>query len=410
MSRIVRFAVISLVLVSAAVGSAQEPAKFEDVVRNLRNPDAKVRISALRLLREAGYAEAIVPIAALVNDPVNEIQLEAIESELGFYLVEPVPSKRRVAFVVEVRADGLAPAAFELGPLAAWPRPVPAELVDALLQAVDDENKKVRVEAIYTLGAIGRGPLAEGAAARLIKALDHYDPAIRAGAARVVGRLQVKSAGDALLKAVNDSSAQVRFASIRALGEIREERAIRAITDQLNYYEHGEGAWSALEALARIAHPSSVPVFQARVSDRDPHIRRAAAEGLARAGDKASVEAFSGWVNQDESEMVRAAMAFALYKKGHVSYLERLVDFMDDERTAIQVQGYLLELGPPVVTLTAHRLKEPDEGVRRHLAHAFGALGDQSTIAALTPLKDDRDRGVAAAATRAIERIKMTQK
>src|SRR5258708_24558539 len=36
----------------------------------------------------------------------------------------------------------VAPAAFELGPLAVWPRPVPAELVTALLQAVDDENAR----------------------------------------------------------------------------------------------------------------------------------------------------------------------------------------------------------------------------------------------------------------------------
>ena len=56
------------------------------------------------------------------------------------------------------------------------------------------------------------------------------------------------------------------------------------------------------------------------------------------------------------------------------------------------------------------RLQEPDEGVRAHLATVLGALGDQSTVAVLTPLKDDRDQDVAAAATHAIERIKMSQK
>jgi HEAT repeat protein len=112
---------------------AQQPARFEDVVRNLRNPDPKVRISAVRLLRETAYAEAISPLAAVVNDQVNDIQLEAIDAELSFYLVEPVPTKKRVALVVEVRTDGRAPAAFELGPLAVWPKAVPAGLVDALL-------------------------------------------------------------------------------------------------------------------------------------------------------------------------------------------------------------------------------------------------------------------------------------
>ena len=304
MPRFVRLMVfVPAVFVTTAVASiAQQPARFEDVVRNLRNPDPKIRISAVRLLRETGYAEAITPLAAVINDQENEIQLEAIDAELAFFLVQPVPTKKRVALVVEVRTEGRAPAAFELGPLAVWPKPVPVELVDSLLQAVDDENKKVRVEAIYTLGTIGSPAtvkLSEAATARLLKALDHYDPAVRAGAARVVGRLQVKSAGEALLKAVNDSNAEVRFASMRALGEIRDDRAVQALTEQLSYYGSGEGAWSALDALARIAHPSSVSLFQSRLSDKDAYLRRAAAEGMARAGDAKSVERFVNDVNQD---------------------------------------------------------------------------------------------------------------
>jgi HEAT repeat protein len=413
MRRFVRLVVfVPALFVTAAVASiAQQPAKFEDVVRNLRNPDPKIRISAVRLLRETGYVEAITPLAAAVNDQVNEIQLEAIDAELSFFLVEPVPAKKRVALVVEVRTDGRAPAAFELGPLAVWPKPVPVELVDALLQAVDDDHKKVRVEAIYTLGTIGSPAtvkLSEAATARLLKALDHYDPAVRAGAARVVGRLQVKSAGDALLKAVNDSNAEVRYASIRALGEIDDERAVQALTEQLSYYGSGEGAWSALEALARIAHPSSVSLFQSRLADKDPFLRRAAAEGIARAGDTKSVEPFITEVNQDPSEMVRAAMTFALYKKGHANFLGRLIDFMDSNQSALQISGYFMELGPSIVPLAIVRLKEPDAEVRRNLVTILGALGDQSTATALTPYKEDRSREVATAASYAIERIKMT--
>jgi HEAT repeat protein len=388
----------------------QSTAKFEDVVRNLRNPDPKIRISALRLLREAGYTEAIVPIAALVTDQINEIQLEAIDAELGFYLVEPVPTKRRVAFVLEKRASGGAMAAFEAGQLAVWPKPSPAELVDALLTAVDDENGRVRFEAIYALGVVGRAPLSEAATGRLIKALDHYDPAVRAGAAKVIGRLQVKSAGDALLKAVNDSNAQVRYASIRALGDTRDERAVQALTEQLNYYNKGEGAASAMAALARIAHPSSLEVFKARITDKDPYVRRAAVEGLGRTGDKTSIASFETSTEMDDSEMVRAAMAYAIHKKGSPNALARLIDFLDSNALAQQIQEYLIELGPAVIKPAVPRLQEPDEGVRRNLATVLGAIGDQSTVPALTRLKDDRDRDVAAAATHAIERIMLTQK
>ncbi|MCA1649857.1 MAG: HEAT repeat domain-containing protein, partial [Acidobacteria bacterium] len=300
--------VLSAFTLAAPGPVAAQPVRFDDVVRNLRHPDAKVRVNAVRLLREARYPEAIIPMAALANDPVDAIQLEAIAAELAFFLVEDIPDKKRVALLVEVRTPGRASAAFERGPLAAWPRPVPIEVVNALLQAVDDDNQRVRAEAIYALGAIAPAPLPEVAVPALIKALDHYDPVIRAAAARVIGRLEVKAAADALIKSVNDSNATARYAAMRALGELREQRALQALTDQFNFYGKGEGAWAALEALARIGHSSSVPMFTARLTDKDPFLRRAAAEGLGRSGDTSGVSALEAGAGNDPSEMVRAAM------------------------------------------------------------------------------------------------------
>lgn len=379
---------------------------FEDVVRNLRNPDPELRISAVRLLREAKYPEGIVPMAAIVNDPVDEIQLEVIEAQLGFFLVEEVPKKRKVAFLVEVRADGRAERAFEMGRLAVWPKPAPPELVKALLNAVDDENGDVRREAIYTIGVIGGQGIGEAESKQLIAALDHYDPAIRAAAARVIGRLRIKSAGDNLIDAMNDSNAQVRYASMRALGEIGETRAIQALTDQFTYYGKGEGAFSALDALARLAHPSSVELFKAHLTHKDPFLRRAAAEGLGRTGYVSASEALQTGATSDSSEMVRVAMAFALKKQGR-NYLGRMLDFIDHEKSAPQILAYLLELGPAVVPELLPRALEPGSTGRRYLAHALGALGDASTIAALTPMLQDRDGEVVAAATHAVARIKM---
>ena len=387
-----------------AVHAQQIP--FEDVVRNLRNPDPELRISAVRLLREAGYPEGIVPMAAVVNDPVNQIQLEVIDAQLGFFLVEEVPKKRKVAFLLEAGANGRAARAFEMGPLAAWPKPAPPELVKALLNAVDDENADVRLEAIYALGVIGGRGIGEPESKQLITALDHYDPAIRAAAARVIGRLRVKIAGENLIRAMNDSNAQVRYASMRALGEIGEGSALQALTDQFNYYGKGEGAFSALDALARIAHPSSVELFKAHLDDKDPFLRRAAAEGLGRTGYVSATEALQTGATSDSSEMVRIAMAFALKKQGQ-AYLGRMLDCIDHEKSAPQILSYLLELGPSIVPELLPRLKEPGATSRRFLAQALGALGDANTVPGLTPLLQDRDREVVEAATHALARIKM---
>jgi len=379
--------------------------RFDDVIRNLRNPDPKVRLASVQLLRQSRYPEAIGPIAPLINDPMDQIQLEAIWAELSFFLVHDVPSKKRLGFVVEVRNPGQAGAAFDMGPLAVESRSAPAEVIDALLKAVDDDNPKVRAEAIYTVGTIASAPLSETASAQLIKALDHYDPAIRAAAAQVAGRLDVKAAGNPLINGIYDSQPAVRYAAMRALGAIGERQAIHALTEQLKFYGKGEGAWSALEALAHLADSSSVPVFKSRLGDKDPFLRRAAAEGLGRAGDTSELPALEIGAGNDTSEMVRAAMAFALQKLGR-NYIPRLVESLDSDKTAPQIAGYLLELGPPVAPTLVSHLQDPSPAIRGNVATILGAIGNEASLTALQPLTSDKDRAVAQAATRAIERIK----
>lgn len=393
-------------LLVASVASAQQ-LRFDDVVRNLRNPDPKTRLAAVRLLREAKYPEAAAPMAPLVLDPIDDIQLETIAAELSFYLEQDVKSKRMVGFVLEKRKTAIAAAAFDLGPLVVWPRPVPAELMSALLQAVDDENPKVRLEAIYATGVIAKAtlaPLSSDQAQRLIKALDHYDPAVRSGAARVMARLTLHEAGDALIKAVNDSQADVRYAAMRALGAIREPRAVATLTEQFAFYKKGEGAWSALDALAQIGAASSVPLFKERLQDRDPYIRRAATEGLGRAGDAASIDVLEKNITADDSPMVRLAAAFALQTLGR-NYAARLIDLMNTPKVLAQGQEYLIELGPPVAPLLLARLQEPDPDIREAMVDVLGVIGIESTLPALQAATKDSDASVAAAAKRAIARI-----
>ena len=405
LGRLLSTLAVAVTMFTAAAGARAQPARFDDVVRNLRNPDPKVRLSAVRLLREAKYPESIVPVSALIGDPLDPIQLEAIAAELSFFLVQDVPERRRRAFLIEVRNRGGAQAAFLQGPLGVWPRPVPPEVILALLKAVDDETARVRFEAIYAAATIGRAPLAPEAEQLLIKALDHYDPQIRAGAALFAGRAGIAAAAEPLIKQVNDSAAEVRFAAMRALGRLREQRAVVALTEQLKHYDKGEGAWSALDGLAHIAHPSSIPVFTQRLTDRDPNLRRAAAEGLGRSGDKSQTGVLETAAGNDASDAVRAAMAFALQKLGR-NYVPRLVEFLDDERTALQVQEYFLELGQPVEKELIPSLQEPDASIRAAVAEVLGAMGGEASLSALQGLQD-KDKIAADAASRAVERIKM---
>jgi HEAT repeat protein len=399
-----RFARLAVAFLLCAGTASAQQLRFDDVVRNLRNPDPKVRLSAIKLLKDAKYPEAVPPIAALVVDPVDEVQLEAIAAELSFFLDQDVRSKRMVGFLIEKRESALGQRAFDLGPYVVWPRTVPVELVDGLLRAVDDENGKVRLDAIYALGVVARTPLSAEQIERLRKALDHYDPAIRVGAARVIGRLRVPGTGEALLKAVNDSQADVRYAAMRALGAIKDESAVTALSDQLAFYKKGEGAWSALDALARIASKASIPVFRERMADKDPFIRRAAIEGLGRTGDTESIDKLETLANTDESLPVRLATVYALQRMGRQD-AGRIVDLLSAKVMA-QGQDYLVEIGSPVTPTVVPRLQDPDAEVREAMAEVLGVVGDASAIPALEAALKDRDPSVVAAAKRSLSRLR----
>jgi len=399
-----RIALVVIGICLSAAASAQQ-LRFDDVVRNLRNPDPKVRMSAIQLLRDAKYPEAVAPIAPLVVDPIDDIQIEAIAAELSLFLEQDVRSKRMVGFVVEKRSSALARSAFDLGPHVVWPRAVPEELITSLLKAVDDENKKVRLEAIYAIGVIARMPLTAAQTEQMRKSLDHYDPAIRAGAAQVIGRIKAAGMGDALLKAVNDSQPEVRNAAMRALGALKDDRAVQALSEQLAFYRKGEAAWSALDGLAQIGSKATIPVFRERLADKDPFIRRAAAEGLGRAGDAESLDALDRLANTDEALAVRMAAVFAETRLGRAN-AGRIIDMMSTPKAATQGEGYLVELGPAVIPTALPRLQEPDAEVRESIADVLGAVGDATALPALEAATKDRDGSVAAAAKRAIARIK----
>jgi HEAT repeat protein len=401
--------ILAVGLLALATAASAQQLRFDDVVRNLRNPDPKTREAAIRLLRDARYPEAIGPMAPLVLDPIDEIQLEAIDAELSFFLPDQdVKSKKMIGHVIEQRKSAVALAAFELGPLVVWPRTAPPELVSSLLRAVDDENPRVRLEAIYAAGIVATPPMTtldKDQTQRLIKAVDHFDPAVRAAAASVIARLKVADAGEALIKAVNDSQPDVRYASMRALGAIHETRAVQALTEQLAFYKKGEGAFSALEALARIGSPASLPLFKERLKDKDPYLRRAAIEGLGRTGDEASADALAGIVGTDESAMVRIAAAFALQKLGR-SYAGRIVDLMASPKVSDQGEEYLVELGPSVAPMLLSRLQEPDADVRESVADVLGAIGGPDAVPALQAVTAKEPKtGAGNAAKRAVAKI-----
>lgn len=394
--------VLSLLLVSRNV-SAQE-AQFQDVVRMLRHPDARERLKSVEMLRDAGYLEAAEPVAPLIADPDDDVQLAAIETELSLFMLSD-GSRRRLGGFMTSRPKSPGLAAFEAGPSVVKPIAVPPAIVDNLLLAVDDASERVRFEAIHALGALAKAPLTTPQIRRLTAALDHYDPIVRAASARVIARLQVREAEDALITAIGDSNQAVRQFAMYALGEIKSAKAIPALKHQIENYRSNTQATWALLALAKIADPSTADLFRQYLAAKDPGFRAASAEGLGRVNAADYLPQIEQRLQNERGPAVQLAYFFALQKLGR-NYLEHIVAALADDDGAPQAMEYLIELGPSIQKELVPYLASRDDNVRGRVAQVLGLIGTADVLPALESARLDRNEAVARAIAAAVDRIK----
>src|SRR5689334_11019059 len=102
MSRAVPLAAIPAAPAAASKGQQQTVRPFEDIARDLQSPHPNVRVEAMRTLASAAHPDAIQYIAQLLTDPIDEIQSEAIDTLIGFYMVDVPKKSRKIAYLIEV--------------------------------------------------------------------------------------------------------------------------------------------------------------------------------------------------------------------------------------------------------------------------------------------------------------------
>jgi HEAT repeat protein len=184
---------VTLCVLVALAGAQQ--ATFEEVVRDLSHRDAGVRVAAMRALVQGGHPQAIEPIARLIGDPVDAVQLEAIFSVVSFYAGEQAPTRRRIGGVFEMRGSRGPEAAFLKGPYIVAPLQVPAGVPSALVAALRDDSDRVRADALYAIAIVNPAPAARAVTDPMVPLLGDASPLVRVAAARALGRLRAQGAG-----------------------------------------------------------------------------------------------------------------------------------------------------------------------------------------------------------------------
>jgi HEAT repeat protein len=237
---------------------------------------------------------------------------------------------------------------------------------------------------------------------------------MRYAAVRVLGRVFAKqqqdqpiesTVGDAVITALNDNDRMVKAAAMQALGAMRYDRGVRALTDLFTYYGKGEAAEAALNALAHIAHATSVPLFTAQLASNTTALRAEAIEGLARTGDVSQLPAIQAVVDKEREARVTLAGAFALVLLGN-GPTDQVADSLSRPRLRDQAKGYLVEIAPGRSAAFGHQLLDSDPQIRVDTIDALGLAGDPAALAVLGPLTTDRDPQVARAAERAVARLR----
>jgi HEAT repeat protein len=420
-------ALASVVFVPAAPGLQALPAlvqvSFDQAVKELSSPDAGVRLKSAQLLKEAAYPEAAVPLAALIGDPQDAVQLEAIAAELNIFLAEKIVPKTRKALVIEVRNAVLAEPAFSSGPLALSARPVPLEVLTALLAAIRDDNPRVGVEALYAFGTLGVQPagasrltILRASGPSLAALVGSPDPGTRYAAVRVLGRVFAKrandepvdsSVGDAVITALNDNDKAVKAVAMEALGAMRYDRGVQALTQLFEYYAKGPNAEAALDALARIGSPTSASLFESQLTSKTSAFKGIAIEGLARLGNPAKLADIQTALTGERSESTQLAGSFAACMLANAS-LDPIAEALTRTRQHDQAKRYLIEIAPGRTALFTRVLQDPDVRMRRDAVDAIGLGGDPAALPLVEPLVGDKDPDVARAAEHAAARLRKT--
>ncbi|HLA76026.1 MAG TPA: HEAT repeat domain-containing protein [Vicinamibacteria bacterium] len=405
-------------------GAAAKPS-FEDLVANLKSPNAKTREAAAVALGKSGRRDVVASLAALVRDPEPRVRLEvaralsqlkdptaipALVTALGDG--DPQIREEAIGGMVGIYADRE-----RVGPVDRFLRVFSDELdrptgglygrvdpavIQGLARSLRDENKATREEAALALGILdGKGAIAD-----LQTALADPDADVRGAAATALGKIGTAKDGRALIPLLADDSYPVKLRALHALGTLRVQEAAPPLREMYEANRRREIGLKVLETLSRIGDSGQAELFQQLIQDPDPEKKRLGIEGLARISDPSRMAAFKKDYQREGNQELKLAYAFAITRMGDHAFLDSLVLSLPARTVGSRSRGYILELGSDVLPELFPYLNDPDAEIRAQLCDIIAILGDPEAASRLTPLLNDPSGNVSDRANRAIEHLR----
>lgn len=175
--------------------------------------------------------------------------------------------------------------------------------VTALLK---DENESVRIAAAYALTRIGQPEQAEAIRASLKSA----DETARANAALLLGKLGSPQDLPLLYQALNDpdSSEKVRMQAVESIARLGDEKMYRSKLWALQISKYADDRVMGIRGMGALNTSESRNAILTMLTDDVAEVRLAAAEQLARLGDKRGEEEIYNYL-QTQPDLNQGGMA-----------------------------------------------------------------------------------------------------
>ena len=299
----------------------------------------------------------------------------------------------------------------------------------AAMNRLQSSDVLVRVEAAQQLGDNRDGDAEEA----LITAMSDPDANVRETVAEALGKIGSSEASGALVKALKDPESSVRVAAAEALGNIRDPRTIKPLLACVKGQD-SLTRQAAAKALGEIGNPAK-PVLLDCLADPNVDVRYFSGQALQQmryiAADpqseatlRAAVQDWDGAAAmgkpavpvlismlKDKDPEVRRSAAQALGTIRDARAVRALVVCLSesDEATRTVCVDALTRYGSAAERPVQEELKDPDWRIRASAAEALGWIGDKRAVDSLSACMKDSEPGVRQAAAIALGKLHDTR-
>lgn len=333
------------------------------------------RLGAARLLGAEGSLISLRALAALTDDPLEEIRFAA------------AAARDTVTGVDQIDISA--------APAAAGPEAPTAEesdevrRVDTLAQALQDPDQAVRSQVLGALSEVNR----ELVVAWVRDSLRSGDERAAVLAARVAETMQLSETAPALLArgATLPAEARAQFSGAVSSLSPEPETLVASLTDM----DAGRRP-SAIHLMWEVAGRGILPLLRSSLRDTYGPVRVAALEVFAESRDPSAIDVAQSALRADPSAAVRTTAVHVIANGGRDRRLESLEQAMQDPNPDVRLLATQLlppGLGSDAAPFLQRGLADADERVRRAAATHLTALVDadpETVWSALKSVEDER--------------------